>query len=194
MQTTPDTPTSAATIQGIQLTVPAPFNTGHVVTENEAAALNQLLKENLRNNFAAKVRATTLEKYRETSGNKEAKSVDVPEDYELDDTTIESLQTELDEYVASYEFGVRQSRGDSTAKSPLEKEMYKVAGQLLRTALKAAGQKVKDIGGEDAFDAAVQTLVESNPKVKEEAERRLAATKEVAGINLADLGIAAKAE
>lgn len=192
MQITPETPTTSATIQGTQLVVPQPFNTGHVVTENEAAALNQLLKENLRNNFASKVKATLLEAYRASSGVADAKTF--PDDYELTEEQLDALQTELDEYIASYEFGVRQSRGDSTSKTPLEKEMRKVASSKLRAALKGAGQKISDIGGEDAFDIAVQTLMDTKPEIRAEAERRLAATQEVAGINLADLGITKKAE
>lgn len=46
-------------IAGGEFTIPQPFETGHVCTEGEARALNQLLAENVRNNMAAKVKAGT---------------------------------------------------------------------------------------------------------------------------------------
>lgn len=47
-------------IAGGEFTIPQPFETGHVCTEGEARALNQLLAENVRNNMAAKVKAGTV--------------------------------------------------------------------------------------------------------------------------------------
>ena len=44
-------------IQGVTFNVPTPYAEGHVLATNEASALNQLLHENLRNNFASKVKA-----------------------------------------------------------------------------------------------------------------------------------------
>lgn len=46
-------------IAGNEFTIPQPFEAGHVCTEGEARALNQLLAENVRNNMAAKVKAGT---------------------------------------------------------------------------------------------------------------------------------------
>lgn len=46
-------------IAGGEFTIVQPFETGHVCTEGEARALNQLLAENVRNNMAAKVKAGT---------------------------------------------------------------------------------------------------------------------------------------
>lgn len=46
-------------IAGGEFTIPQPFEAGHVCTEGEARALNQLLAENVRNNMAAKVKAGT---------------------------------------------------------------------------------------------------------------------------------------
>ncbi len=47
-------------IAGGEFTIPQPFEAGHVCTEGEARALNQLLAENVRNNMAAKVKAGTV--------------------------------------------------------------------------------------------------------------------------------------
>lgn len=76
------------TIQGQLFRVPIRYKAGDVLKENEAGALNQTLHENLRNNFASKV--------------KEAGEAGVG---------IEVLQQQLDDYAADYEFGVRGGGG-----------------------------------------------------------------------------------
>lgn len=66
-------------VNKVSYTIACPFEEGHVCTANEAKALNQLLKENVRNNFASKIKA---------------------------DEPVPS-QEEFDKYVAGYEFGIR---------------------------------------------------------------------------------------
>ena len=53
---TDDTKFSEITIQGMGFAVPIVYAEGHPLTANQAAALNQVLAENLRNNFASKVK------------------------------------------------------------------------------------------------------------------------------------------
>lgn len=48
------TPRVNVTIKGTSVAVPAPFVAGHTCSENEASALNQLLRENVRNNLATR--------------------------------------------------------------------------------------------------------------------------------------------
>jgi len=79
-------------IKKVSYKIATPFEEGHVCTANEAKALNQLLKENVRNNFAARIKPDA-----------EAPS-----------------QEEFDEYVAGYEFGIRSvSSSDPVAKEML---------------------------------------------------------------------------
>lgn len=66
-------------VNKVSYTIACPFEEGHVCTANEAKALNQLLKENVRNNFASKIKP---------------------------DEPVPS-QEEFDKYVAGYEFGIR---------------------------------------------------------------------------------------
>ena len=54
MQFDQSTPRVSVTIKGTTVTVPAPFAAGHTCSENEAGALNQLLRENVRNNLATR--------------------------------------------------------------------------------------------------------------------------------------------
>lgn len=66
------------TVKNKIYSIPTPFAEGHVCTQNEANALNQLLAENVRNNIAGKLK----------NGS-------------------EVSQEDFDAYVASYDFGVR---------------------------------------------------------------------------------------
>lgn len=66
-------------IKKVEYTIAQPFAEGHVCTANEANALNQLLSENVRNNFAPKV----------------------------EKSEVAPTQEDLDSYVAGYQFGVR---------------------------------------------------------------------------------------
>lgn len=66
-------------IKKVEYTIAQPFAEGHVCTANEANALNQLLAENVRNNFAPKV----------------------------EKSEVAPTQEDLDSYVAGYQFGVR---------------------------------------------------------------------------------------
>lgn len=66
-------------IKKVEYTIVQPFAEGHVCTANEANALNQLLSENVRNNFAPKV----------------------------EKSEVAPTQEDLDNYVANYQFGVR---------------------------------------------------------------------------------------
>lgn len=66
-------------IKKVEYTIAQPFAEGHVCTANEANALNQLLSENVRNNFAPKVKKSE----------------------------VAPTQEDLDNYVAGYQFGVR---------------------------------------------------------------------------------------
>lgn len=53
------TPRSDLTIAGSIFSIPAPFTEGYVLNPNEANALNQLLRENVRNNLAPKAEGLT---------------------------------------------------------------------------------------------------------------------------------------
>lgn len=66
-------------IKKVEYTIAQPFAEGHVCTANEANALNQLLSENVRNNFAPKV----------------------------EKSEVAPTQKDLDNYVAGYQFGIR---------------------------------------------------------------------------------------
>lgn len=99
------------TIAGHRFEVNAPpFVAGpFTLTEGQAHSLNQTRVENLRNNFAPKVKEAL-------NGSSE-----------LSDSQKAELQAKFDEYAAKYEFGVRQAGQGRTVVDPVEREMLKLA-------------------------------------------------------------------
>lgn len=118
------------TINGHQFEVPegllAKYQVGYTLaTEGEAHALQQVFTENLRNNFAGKVKA-------KLNGGEEL----TPEDQA-------ALQVEFDAYASKYEFGVRGAGGGPrTVKDPVEREVRKMAAAAIATRYQAVhGEK-----------------------------------------------------
>ena len=155
------------TIQGATFLAPQPFSEGYQLKENEAAALNQVLSENLRNNFAKKVSAA-LE---EVEGA-------------VDGLDMDSLQKEFDEYIAGYEFGIRRA-GSRVPVDPVEREAAKLAKKRIREALRVKGIAVKDLP-EGKFDELVAQLMERD-EIKEAAKAMVEATKQATQIDLSDI-------
>lgn len=151
--------TQTVTIQGQQFTIPAPFLEGHVCKANEASALNQLFAENIRNNFAQKM--------------KSAKDAGQPQ----------PGQSELDAYAASYAFGVRAVT--SKISDPVEREARNLVWAALKTRLAASGTKLKTLTEEQIEDLIVKAL-EKHPKFREQARAVVAARQAAIG-DLSDL-------
>lgn len=145
------------TVQGESFVFTDRYATGHVVNENEARALNQVLSENLRNNVAARVK----------------------------DTDIAFTQDDFDMYAASYEFNAASAR--RAPLDPVEKEAVRIAKTMVAQALKAKDITVKDYTatqeGKDKYDANV-AAVSANEKVIAMAKTRVQQAKELAEIKL----------
>lgn len=91
---TEETKKKTITIAKVEYSIPQPFTEGHICTQNEANALNQLLAENCRNNFAERVK----------------KAEDV-----------KPSQEEFDKYVAGYEFGIRSVASSDPVEKEMRK-------------------------------------------------------------------------
>lgn len=155
------------TVAGIKLNIPQPYAEGHTINANEAKAINQLLVENVRNNFT-----NTVKKAIEEAGD----------ETQLD---IDSLQEQFLNYVEGYEFNVRRSGGGGGARlDPVEKLARDLARAHVRRAIKNKGLKVSDFTGSKITELAVQ-FIEKNSWFMEEAERRIQAQQEA----IADLDI-----
>lgn len=166
------------TIAGQAFEIADRYSEGHPLTAGEASALNQTFRENIRNNFASKVREA-----REVL-DAEGKPVE-GESRELTDADIEALQAQVAEYATQYQFGVRTSGGVRTPTDPVEREAIKLASAAIRDALKKKGAKMEA----DEVAALAAQLVEKNPAFKEAAQARVAAASAVGGASLADLGL-----
>jgi hypothetical protein len=174
MSESTDTPkTQEITIQKLLFTAPAPYAEGHPLTAAEAGALNQTFAENLRNNFAPRVKAA-----QESAG-----------DAGLSAETIAKLREDFEKYADDYEFaGKRQAR---IPIDPVTRAAKSIAQELLNSRLAAKGLKKADLG-EGVYDTYVAKLIETKPEITEEAKRRVAAVQSVASDSLDDLELPAK--
>lgn len=148
------------TIAGHQFTVDSPYAEGHELSANEASAMNQLRHENLRNNFAKRVK-----------------------DHVDAGGSAADLQAEFDGKAAEYEFGARSGGGGS--RDPVMTEAMSMARDIIKRALKQAGQSAK---AEQITEAAKRFLASPNgQKVMDEARSRVEAQKTIAQGSLDDL-------
>jgi hypothetical protein len=140
--------------KGVSFTVPARYFEGHTLSANEAKALNGLLAENLRNNFSKRLEA----------GLEAGKSQG-------------ELQDEFSAYTEQYTFasGIRAAR---VVADPVEREARKIASQKIEEALRSKGKAKKDLA-EGIFDKLVGQLIASDPRISEEARRRVEATQSI---------------
>jgi len=111
---------TAITVQGYKFEVPAAVIDGIVVgyvlaDEGEVHALRQTKLENLRNNFAPKVKAAY-------NG-----------DETLSDEKVAALQSEFNTYAEGYKFGIRTG-GPRARLDPLTREMLNLAKDDIRRA------------------------------------------------------------
>jgi len=148
------------TIQGAVYRVPNRYAEGAVLTAGEANALNQTLAENIRNNFAASIKKLRGEG-----------------DAELTEGQIASIQSEIDAYASTYEFGIRQAREPL---DPVEAQLEKDLGAAIRGKLRDKGQKPT---AEQVADLIQRYRVERPEVVDEfrkEAKRKVDASRRAA--------------
>jgi hypothetical protein len=147
----PDITTSTATeqytIAGKTFNVYQPYAEGHVLTANEAASLNQTFAENIRNNFAAKVKEQD-----------EAGSFDQ-----------DTAQSQLNDYMTEYEFGQRRGGGGRVS-DPVEARALEIAKDKVREALKGEGYKLSDVATSEITRLAKEVL-DNYPAIRETARQ-----------------------
>lgn len=154
---------SAVTIAGKQFSLRNPYEAGHVLTEGEASALNQLRHENVRNNSAKMVKDWTGD--------------------------ADELAIKVDDYDAKYEFNVRQPGEAREAADPITTEARNLAKAAIKAALEKAGQKADAKAISEAANALL-AHPEKGPKFRQVAEDRVNERKRLAeqAMNLVDLG------
>lgn len=152
------------TIGGHQFEVAAPYSEGHELNANEAAALNQTWRENIRNNMAAR-----LKEHLDKGGS------------------AEDFQEVITQYANDYEFGVRTGGGGGP-RDPVRTEAMNMARQIIRNAIKQQGGNVKDYDA-GAITAAANNLLDSDngASILEEAKKRVEAQQSAAKSGLGDI-------
>jgi hypothetical protein len=162
------------TIQDLEFEVEDKYEEGHTITANEAAALNQTRRENLRNNFAATIKSLA------------AKAKEAGQDTNSDDFKRD-LDSRFAQYAEDYEFNVRSAR-QTTSSDPVEDMAFKMAKEAVREALRNAGHKLKDVGNEKVEELAEQYLNSAaGAPIKEQAARRVEESKQIAQSILGNL-------
>lgn len=158
--------------------VPIRYYEGHVVNANEANVLNQIMRENLGNNWRTKVQAFL----------KQEEGAHKSED---------ELRADFDKYVAEYQFSQAGTGTGRAALSPLEREARKIAKAVVIQMLARPtdqhpqGRKPKDIDAEK-FEAEVARFAETE-KVQALAKKNLKAQEKAINDLLSDDTVSAAA-
>jgi hypothetical protein len=152
-------------ISGMFFPTPIRYSEGHVLTQTEAVALDQVRRENLRNIFAKKV--------------KKAQEGTVTPEVEA------ALTAEFSTLEASYTFTKTKLQ---SALDPIEKKAWDIASEMATAALQA--QKIsKSQLAAGVFDDFVQRVLDQKPEIMEEARNQIENARRLAGsISLAGLG------
>lgn len=158
--------------QGFELSVAVPYAEGSVLQANEAEALNQTLTENLRNNFATRLRQRQDEAAQEGTT------------YEPD---MGELQAEFDEYVSTYEFGVRRAGTVRASADPVEREALKMAERQVKSAIQLKGYKIKDMPRERLAELISAFYEQHKDVLNAQAETIVNASKDLPDLDLSGL-------
>lgn len=171
---TSETPHEDYTVQGLTFSMPQPYAPGaHELTEGEASALNQVRCENLRNNFANKIRGK-LDDYRKANNLAEDSEVGV------DVLDKSELDSEFAEFASRYEFGVRTgNKGGRAPADPVGREANKMAWEAIKGHLKSKNYKLDDISTERKATWIAQYLAKY-PNTREKAQERVNEMAEIA--------------
>lgn len=167
-------------VDGLTFQAELPYKEGHPLTAGEAVALNQTYSENLRNNFANRVKkakasakATRIQAWHDAG-----KEGPEPNDDTIPADEMAKLQAAWDEYVTLYEFnGRRVSRPQG---DPIDREARKMARAVITTHCKEQTPPVntKDFTDE-RWDDLINQVLEKYPDIKEQARVRVEANKAV---------------
>jgi hypothetical protein len=152
--------TKEITVQGIIVTVSAPYLAGHVVTEAEAKALNQVRAENIGNNVRKAIQDLI-----EAAGGKD----------NLSDEDREEAQAIVAAKDDAYQFTLASVGGGREPADPLGKECRAVAKAWLSGKLKEKGITQKQYAeqhGEDAFMSKVAEFAD-HPEIVAVAKKNL---------------------
>ena len=148
------------TIAGKTFNAPLRYEEGHELSAGEAAALNQTYHENLRNNFAKKVKDAI----------------------EAGAFSQDAIQIEFDAYAREYQFGVRTG-GGGAPRDPVTKEALDILKDKIRMALKKKNLKADAA----SITARAKELLPTRPDIMELAKKRVAEAQAIAAEDLSEV-------
>lgn len=123
--------TRKITVSGVEVQIDDVYNEGHPLTANEAAALNQMRAENIRNNTANEVKKLG------------------------DEPDPKAAQKIVSDYAKTYEFGQRASRGGD----PVRQEAMYLARSAVKDAIaRSAKHNLKDFSAKKISELAGKLL------------------------------------
>jgi hypothetical protein len=165
------------TVQGIDLPVVDQFAEGHVLTAIEAAVLSQTYNENLRNNFANRVKEA-----KESLG--EAFNIDTP--YTVGEgeaaKSFASISEQWAAHTEAYSFGARRvGGGGKRTTDPVQREALRIARASVESAIRTKYGKLDAVAKEK-----IAELVESLA-AREDIQTK--ARENIANMGSVDLGI-----
>lgn len=166
-----EAPAHDVTVQGMIFPMRQIFEEGHVLTGQEAGVLNQTRDENLRNNYAAKIKVAM----------KEAKVEDVSK---LPAEVTADLIAKFPTFEEGYEFG---SRGGAREVDPVKKQAMLFATDEVKKALQKRGHKISEVGADKIKEMAT-SAIDKYPKFMEKAAKAVAARDEAAADLEIDIG------
>lgn len=160
---TPEDTNKAISIQGVSVTITQPYAAGHVVTDAEAKALNQVRAENIGNNLRKRIKELS-----------EAEGADPKQ-------VAKAAQKLVTQYDAEYQFTLASVGGGGSSKlSPIEKEARRIARELVNNKLREIGTTQKaynEANGEDALKIKIAEIA-GKPEVVKIATANIAARQE----------------
>jgi hypothetical protein len=159
----------------IVLKIAQPYEEGHPLTSEEAAALNALLLENIRNNARAKIKKAQENFEKANPG--QAFSAE----------HLGTLPEALKVYAENYTFSA--TRPPKAILDPLTAEAHKIARDAIEAALRRKGADPKDY--KEKMDDFIADAIVKRPEIMAEAQRRIAARQAVLADVLDDSSIAA---
>ena len=173
----PEVDVKNAKVAGVVVQISQPYVEGHVITANEAKALNQTRTENIQNNTRKAVTDLIKE-----NGFEDAESVT--------DTVQAEIQALVTEYDGEYEFAVRTSA--ASVVDPVEKEARKLVRDNIKALLRQQDIKISDVDAA-AIDSQIDTILgaeDENAKLFwQTAKDNVARQAAVADIKLGELNL-----
>lgn len=161
-------PTQIITIQGYEFTAGMPYKEGDVLSKNEAAVINQTYGENLRNNFASRIKKAIAD----VTKAQFPEGTEVPPGFkpQLSDERLAELRLQFDAYEADYEFnGRRANRGPA---DPVEAEVRRETKKIVLQALKDNNIDVKTLP-DGKLEEYISGTIERMPQIRQEVIDRL---------------------